>query len=229
MAKIEWDAPGKHFFETGVKNCVLYVQDDDGEYPMGVAWNGITSISESPEGADANPMYADDTKYLNLRGIEEFNGTIEAYTFPKEFRQCNGESELLGGVVMGQQTRRAFGLCYRTAVGNEIQGSDYGYKLHLVYGCTCSPSERSYETINDSPEPINMSWEFETTPVKVTGAKDTSIITIDMTDPSITEAKKKAIEDALFGTDPTTVGGADGTDPYLPLPNALKALIEAAV
>lgn len=228
MARITWDVAGEHYFETGVKNCVLYVQNAQGAYPLGVGWDGITSISEKPTGADATKLYADDTKYLNLRAVEEFGGTIEAYQYPEEFGECNGEAELLtasnmNGVSLGQQARKTFGLCYRTAIGNDVSGSDYGYKLHLIYGCTCSPSERSYTTINDSPEAITFSWEFETVPVPVTGHKNVSCLTIDMT--KMTSAQKTAIENAVYGKDGE---GAAATDPYLPLPDALKTLIENA-
>lgn len=224
MSKLVWDVAGQHYYETGVKNCVLYVQNNQGAYPSGVAWNGITGITESPSGADATKLYADDAAYLNLRAAETFGGTIEAYTYPEEFGECNGEADLTTGVVIGQQGRKTFGLCYRTALGNDTAGSDYNYKLHLVYGATCSPSERAYSTINDSPEAITFSWAFDTVPVDVTGHAKVSCLTIDMSKLNVNQ--KKAVEDALYGTN--TQGQTTGTDPYLPLPDALKTLIDNA-
>ena len=159
MAKLVWDESGKRLYETGVKMGVLYVQDASGAYPKGVAWNGLTAVNESPSGAEATPLYADDIKYLNLRSAEEFGATIEAYTYPDEFEACDGSAEIAVGVKIGQQTRKTFGLCYRTIVGNDVEGNDFGYKLHLIYGATAAPSEKAYATVNDSPEAVTFSWE----------------------------------------------------------------------
>ena len=215
MAKITWDESGKRFYETGVKNCVLYLQDEKGAYPKGVAWNGITSISESPSGAESNPIYADDIKYLNLISAEDFSATVEAYTYPDEFAECDGSAELATGIKIGQQKRKKFGLCYRTTLGNDISGDDYGYKLHIIYGCMAAPSERSYATINDSPEAITMSWEISTTPVTVTGFKPTAHLEIDSTKVKPEDLVK--LEDALYGT--------AEKEASLPLPDALAALV----
>lgn len=215
MAVINWDASTKHFYETGVKHGVLYVQDSDGSYPLGVAWNGLSSITESPSGAEATAIYADDIKYLNIYSAEEFGATIEAYTYPDEFAVCDGSDELADGILLGQQGRKAFGLCYRTALGNEIEGSDYGYKLHIIYGCMASPSEKQYQTINDSPEAISFSWEVKTTPVNVTGKKPVSSLVIDSKTVGATKMAK--IEAALYGT--------ATEDPYLPTPDQILTLI----
>ena len=169
MAKIVWDKTGERLYETGVKNGVLYVQEG-GTYGKGVAWNGLTAVTESPSGAEATPLYADDIKYLNLLSTEEFGATIEAYTYPDEFAACDGSAALVDGVMIGQQARKTFGLCYRTTIGNDTNGNDYGYKLHIIYGALAAPSEKAYATINDSPEAITFSWEVTTTPVNVTGA-----------------------------------------------------------
>ena len=176
--KLSWDKSGERFYETGVKNGVLYVQNA-GAYPKGVAWNGLTAVTESPSGAEATPLYADDIKYLELTSEEEFGGTIEAYTYPDEFAECDGSAELAQGVKIGQQKRKAFGLVYKTTLGNDEEGNDHGYKLHLVYGCKAAPSEKAYATINDSPEAITFSWEFTTTPVAVADHKPTAHIEID--------------------------------------------------
>ena len=220
MAKIEWDKTGERLYETGVKNGVLYVQEG-GVYPKGVAWNGLTAVTESPSGAEATPLYADDIKYLNLLSAEEFGATIEAYTYPDEFTECDGSAALADGVMIGQQPRKAFGLCYRTTIGNDTNGNDYGYKLHIIYGALAAPSEKAYATINDSPEAITFSWEVTTTPVNVTGAKPTAYITIDSTkaDP----AKLAALEDILYGKN-----GEPGNEPRLPLPDEIKTLMTAA-
>lgn len=217
MAKLVWDATGEHFYETGTKECVLYPQDASGAYPLGVAWNGITAVTESPSGADPTDLYADDIKYLTLRGTEEFGGTIEAYTYPDEFAVLDGSAEPTDGVILGQQNRGAFGLCYKTTLGNDVKLNDYGYKLHLIYGATVSPSERAYQTINDSPEAITFSWEFTTVPVNVKNYKPTACITIDST--KVDAEKLKTLEGMLFGTDGT--GGSEGTEPYLPLPDTV--------
>lgn len=217
MSKLVWDKTGEHLYETGVKNGVLYVQEN-GEYPLGVVWNGLTAVTETPSGAEPTPLYADDIKYLNLVSAEEFGGTIEAYTYPDEFKACNGEAALAEGVVIGQQTRKAFGFCYRTVLGNDVTGNDYGYKLHLIYGAVAAASERAYATINDSPEAITMSWEFTTTPVSVKDAKPTSIITIDST--KCDKAKLAALEEMLYGT--------ESEEAYLPLPDEIAELFATA-
>lgn len=219
MAKIKWDKTGEHFYETGVKNGVLYVQEGTA-YPKGVAWNGLTAVTESPSGAEATPLYADDIKYLNLLSAEEFGATIEAYTYPDEFAACDGSAALVDGVMIGQQARKTFGLCYRTTIGNDTNGNDYGYKLHIIYGALAAPSEKAYATINDSPEAITFSWEVTTTPVNVTGAKPTASITIDSTKADPT--KLAALEDILYGKD-----GEPGNEPRLPLPDEIKQLFTA--
>lgn len=218
MSKIVWDETGKKFYETGVKNGVLYVQDDKGAYPKGVAWNGLTAVTESPSGAEATPLYADDIKYLELRSNEEFGATVEAYTYPEEFGVCDGSAELAPGVIIGQQARKAFGLCYRTTVGNDIANNDYGYKIHLIYNATAAPSERAYATINDSPEAITFSWELTTTPVAVTGHKPTACLTIDST--KVDAEKLAALEAILYGT--------EEKEAYLPLPDEVATLFAAA-
>lgn len=217
MPKLTWDASGERLYETGVKQGVLYVMDNN-VYGNGVAWNGLTAITESPSGAESTPLYADDIKYLDLRSTEEFGATIEAYTYPDEFAACDGSASLADGVSIGQQARKMFGLCYRTTVGNDTDGTDHGYKLHLIYGATASPSEKAYETINDSPEAITFSWEITTTPVSVTGFKPTASITIDSTkaDPTCLAA----LEEKLYG------GTSD--EPTLPLPDEVKTIMTKA-
>ena len=217
MAKLIWDASGERLYETGVKFGVLYVQDN-GTYPNGVAWNGLTAVTESPSGAEATPLYADDIKYLNLVSAEEFGATIEAYTYPDEFMVCDGSAVLTDGVYIGQQPRKTFGLCYRTAIGNDIENNNYGYKLHLIYGALAAPSEKAYATINDSPEAITFSWEVSTTPVNVTGHKPTASLVIDST--KVDSAKLKALEDALYGT--------ESEEARLPLPDEILTIIGAA-
>lgn len=223
MSKIVWDKTGERYYETGVKNGVLYLQTN-GVYNNGVAWNGLTAVTESPSGAEATALYADDMKYLNLYSAEEFGATIEAYTYPDEFGECDGSKELVDGVTIGQQTRKAFGLCYRTVIGNDTDGEAHGYKLHIIYGAMASPSEKAYATINDSPEAITFSWEVTTTPVNVTGAKPTASVVIDSTKADPT--KLAALEVILYGKDPTTQDGDDGVAPRLPLPDELKTLMK---
>lgn len=217
MSKITWDKTGERYYETGVKKGVLYVMEG-GTYGTGVAWNGLTAVTESPSGAEANPMYADDIKYLNLLSAEEFVATVEAYTYPDEFAECDGSAEIAPGVTIGQQKRKTFGMCYNTVLGNDTDGNDYGYKLHLIYGAVAAPSEKAYATINDSPEAITFSWELSTTPVEVTGFKPTASLTIDST--KTTPEKMKAIEDILYGS--TEV------EPRLPLPDEIMELMKSA-
>lgn len=214
MSKIVWDQTGDRLYETGVKNGVLYPQVS-GAYPKGVAWNGLSAVTESPSGAEATPIYADDIKYLNLMSVEEFGGTIEAYMYPDEFAACNGEANLAEGVTFGQQTRQAFGFCYRTVLGNDSEGDAHGYKLHLIYGALAAPSEKAYASINDTPEPITMSWEFTTTPVAVKDAKPTACITIDST--KCDADKLAALEAILYGS--------EDAEPRMPLPDEIKTLM----
>ena len=216
MAKIVWDKIGERLYETGVKNGVLYVQDESGAYPNGVAWNGLTSISESPSGAEATPLYADDVKYLELMSAEEFGATIECYTYPDEFAACDGSAAVADGVMIGQQARKPFGLCYKTTVGNDVLGNDFGYKLHLIYGAKASPSEKAYSTINDNPEAITFSYEITTTPVAVEGFKPTSTIVIDST--KVDPTGLAALEAKLFGT--------ESEEASLPLPDEVIALVD---
>ena len=217
MSKIVWDQTGERLYETGVKRGVLYVQDSGGTYPKGVAWNGLTAVTESPSGAEATPLYADDIKYLNLISTEELGGTIEAYTYPDEFAECDGSASIATGVYIGQQSRKTFGMCYTTTVGNDVDSNAHGYKLHLIYGALASPSEKAYSTINDSPEAITFSWEFSTTPVNVTGFKPTANIVIDST--KATPEKMAALEKILYGD--TEV------EPRLPLPNEVAQVMAA--
>lgn len=217
MAKISWDEIGKRFYETGVDHGVLYPQDNGGTYPKGVPWNGLTAVTESPSGAEATPLYADNIKYLNLMSTEEFGGTIEAYTYPDEFALCDGSAEIATGVVIGQQPRKVFGLSYRTIIGNDIANNDYGYKLHLVYGALASPSEKAYSSVNDSPEAATLSWEFTTTPVSVEGFKPTACVTIDST--KVNKEKLAALETILYGS--------DDVEARLPLPAEIISIIGA--
>lgn len=229
MARLTWDNTGERFYETGVKQGVLYPLQDNGKYDKGVAWNGLTAITESPSGAEATALYADDIKYLNLLSTEEFGATIEAYTYPDEFAECDGSAALADGVMLGQQKRKTFGLCYKTTIGNDTDGNDHGYKLHLIYGCLAAPSEKAYATINDSPEAITFSWEVSTTPVNVAGFKPTSQITIDST--KIAEGKKAKLtelEDILYGKDGTGDGQTGAVVARLPLPDEIKTLFEGA-
>lgn len=216
MAKIVWDQIGERFYETGVKNGVLYVQDDEGNYGNGVAWNGLTAVTESPSGAEATALYADDIKYVNLMSAEEFGATIEAYTYPDEFEVCDGSASLAAGVSIGQQPRKAFGLCYKTVVGNDVQGNALGFKIHLIYGAKAAPSERAFQTINDSPEAITFSWELTTTPVNVSGFQPTANLVIDST--KVEPEALAKIEAKLFGT--------ESEEPTLLLPDEVVALMK---
>lgn len=216
--RLTWDDAGKRLYETGVKQGVLYPQDDNGAYPKGVAWNGLTAVTESPEGAEPTPLYADDIKYLNLLSTEEFKATVEAYTYPDEFAECDGSGSLVEGVTIGQQDRKTFGLSYRTSLGNDVKGNEYGYKLHIVYGCLAAPSEKAYATVNDSPEAITFSWEVSTTPVNVTGFKPTASLVLDSV--KLGADKMKAIEDVLYGS--------SAAEARLPLPDEIKSIIESA-
>ena len=223
MSKLVWDNTGERLYETGVSKGVLYIPTE-GVYSKGVAWNGLTAVTESPSGAEATPLYADDIKYLNLMSNEEFGCTIEAYTYPDEFAECDGSASLSAGVYIGQQARKTFGFCYRTVLGNDTESNDHGYKLHLIYGCLAAPSEKSYATINDSPEAITFSWEVSTTPVNVTGHKPTACITIDST--KVNPAKLTELENKLYGSDGS--GGSGGTEPMLPLPNEIAQIFATA-
>lgn len=214
-----WDQTGERMYETGVSKGVLYPQSSSGTYPLGVAWNGLTAVTESPSGAEATPLYADDIKYLNLMSAEEFAATVEAYMYPDEFAECDGSASLVEGVSVGQQKRKAFGLCYRTTLGNDVDGNGHGYKLHIIYGALAAPSEKGYATVNDSPEAITFSWEIKTTPVNVTGLKPTATVTIDST--KVDPTKLAALEKVLYGS--------DEADPRLPLPDEIKSIMEATV
>lgn len=214
MTALVWDATGEHFYETGVDHGVLYIPTE-GVYSKGVAWNGLTGVTESPSGAESNPQYADNIKYLNLISAEEWAGTIEAFTYPDEFAACNGEKQLVAGVTVGQQSRSTFGMSYRTKIGNDTDGSDHAYKIHLLYGLTAAPSEKAYTTVNDSPEAVTFSWEASSVPVNVTGMLPTSSITIDSrtADPT----KLAALEKILYGS--------EEAEPRLPLPDEVKTLM----
>lgn len=213
--RLDWDASGEKLYETGVDHGVLYQPDSTGAYKDGVVWNGLTGVTESPSGAEASPQYADNIKYLNLISAEEFGGTIEAFMYPEEFMVNDGTAELIKGVNIGQQPRKPFGLSYRTKIGNDIDGQDHGYKLHLLYGCLASPSEKAYTTVNDSPEAITFSWEFTTTPVNVTGHNPTAALTVDST--KFTADKMKALEDILYGT--------TDAEPSMPLPDKVAEIL----
>lgn len=220
MAALVWDKTGERRIETGVDHCALYVYDPATKtYGKGVAWNGITAISEKPEGAEATDLYADNILYLSLLSAEKLKGTIEAYTYPDEFEACDGSATLAKGIKIGQQDRVAFGLAYRTKIGDDVAGQDRGYKLHVLYGCKASPSEKGYKTVNDSPEAISFSWEISTTPVNVTGAKPTSLLTISSLD--VDAGKLKSLEAKLFGAD--AQGGGQASEPKLLLPDEIKA------
>ena len=216
MAKLVFDAVGSRFFETGVKNGVLFVQGANGEYENGVVWNGLTAVTESPSGAEATPLYADDMKYVVLYSTEEFGATIEAYTYPEEFEQCDGSAQLGEGVIIGQQQRKSFGLVYKTVIGNDVQGQELGYKIHIIYGAKAAPSEKAFATINDSPEAVTFSWEVSTVPVPVEGHKPTSTLVIDST--KVNAEKLAAIEAKLFGS--------ESEESTLPLPDEIAAMLK---
>lgn len=215
MSKLVWDQI--RTYETGVRNGVLFPTTESGAYGQGVAWNGLTAITESPSGAEATALYADDIKYLNLVSAEEFSATIEAYTYPDEFMECDGSAFIADGVTIGQQNRKAFGLAYRTTLGNDTKSNEYGYKIHLIYGCLAAPSEKGYSTINDSPEAITFSWEVKTTPVTVTGYKPTALVVIDST--KVDSEKLAAFEKILYGS--------ETSEPRLPLPDEVATLLGA--
>lgn len=218
MSKLTWDNTGERLYETGVKQGVLYLLDETGVYKNAVAWNGLTAVTESPSGAEATALYADDIKYLSLMSAEEFGATIEAYTYPEEFGQCDGSASLATGVYIGQQARKTFGMCYKTTLGNDVEGNDYGYKLHIIYGAKAAPSEKAYATINDSPEAITFSWEITTTPVNVAGFKPTASIVIDST---------KADKTCLAALEAKLYGG-EASEAELPLPDEVKTLMTPA-
>jgi len=215
--KLEWDQDGERFYETGVDRGVLYVMSGN-SYGNGIAWNGLSGVTEKPSGADSNAVWADNIKYLNLIAAEDFGATIEAYTYPDEFAECDGQAAATDGVYIGQQTRKKFGFCYRTRLGNDTQGTDLGYKLHLIYNCSAAPSERSYQTINDSPEAISFSWEITTTPTPVTGHKPTACLTIDST--KVDSTNLTALETILYG--------AGSTEARLPLPDEVIRTLTGA-
>lgn len=217
MAALTWDQVGERVFETGVDRGVLYMPDVTGDYKNGVAWNGLTTVTESPSGAESNPQFADNIKYLNLISAEEFGATIEAFTYPDEFAECDGTAVPTPGVVVGQQGRKVFGLCYRTRLGNDLEGTDHGYRLHLVYGAQAAPSEKAYGTINDSPEAIAFSWDVTTTPVPVADLKPTALIVVDST--VVDSAALAALETALYG------GTGVGAEPHLPSPDEVIEMV----
>ena len=218
MSQLVWDQSGKRLYETGVDHGVLYPIQTGGVYSKGVAWNGLTAVTESPSGADVNDIYADNMKYLGLVGAEKFGATVEAYTYPDEFAECDGSVELVKGATIGQQNRKVFGMVYRTVIGNDVDGNEHGYKLHLIYGATAAPSEKAYNTINEDPEAITFSWELSTTPVNVTGHKPTASLTIDSTKADPT--KLAELEKILFGD--------TETEPRLPLPDEIAQLLNVA-
>lgn len=218
MSKLVWDQSGKRLYETGVDHGVLYPIQTGGVYSKGVAWNGLTAVTESPSGADVNDIYADNMKYLGLVGAEKFGATVEAYTYPDEFAECDGSVELVKGATIGQQNRKVFGMVYRTVIGNDVDGNEHGYKLHLIYGATAAPSEKAYNTINEDPEAITFSWELSTTPVNVTGHKPTASLTIDSTKADPT--KLAELEKILYGD--------TETEPRLPLPDEIAQLLNVA-
>ena len=218
MPKLKWDQTGEKLYETGVDKVVLFPMESTGQYGNGVAWNGITAVNESPSGAEPSPLYANNGKYLNLVSNEDFAATIEAFMYPDEFEECDGSKEVAPGVTIGQQKRKVFGLAFRTLLGNDVDGNDHGYKLHLVYGCLAAPSENGHSTVNDSPEAGTMSWSVSTSPVEVADAKPTATVVIDSTKADKTKLKK--LEDMLYGT--------DSVEPKLPLPEEVIALMKEA-
>lgn len=222
MPKLQWDADANRLYETGVSKGVYYPRDDEGTYSKGYAWNGLTGVTESPSGAEPTDLYADNIKYLTMRSAEDLGATVTAYTYPPEFAQSDGSASLVTGVTIGQQARRAFGLCYQTVVGNDVQGNDFGYKIHILYGATASPSERAYQTINDSPEAIEFSWELTTTPISVEGFKPTALLTIDSTQfkDDAAKARLASLEDVLYGS--------EDSEARLPLPDEIKTILTAA-
>lgn len=229
--KLVWDKTGERLYETGVSKGVVYPIQTGGVYTKGVAWNGLSAVTESPSGAEASPIYADNIKYLNLMSAEEFAATVEAHTYPDEFAECDGSAEIAEGVYAGQQNRKIFGMSYQTIIGNDVDSNDYGYKLHLIYGGQAAPSEKAYSTVNDSPEPVALSWEVSTTPVEITKTingkklKPTAHITIDST--KVDPEKLAALEEILYGKDPTEPEGDDGVEPRLPLPDEVITLMTA--
>lgn len=229
-AKIVWDQTGKRLYETGCDHGVLYPISAKGTYDEGVAWNGLTAVTESPSGAEASPIYADNIKYVNLVSNEEFGATIEAYMYPDEFAECDGSVEIMPGMFAGQQSRKVFGLSYRTVLGNDTELNDYGYKLHVVYGCLAAPSEKGYSTINDSPEAATLSWEITTTPVAINtlinGKKLKNVATLTFDSTKFSEEFMTKLEEILYGKDPTEVGGTDGVAPRLPLPDEIIELFK---
>ena len=216
MSKLVFNNVGERLFETGVKNGVLYVMGEEGTYENGVVWNGLTAVTESPSGAETTPLYADDVKYVVIYAAEEFGATVEAYTYPEEFEQCDGSASIFEGITIGQQTRKSFGMCYKTSVGNDVQGQDFGYKIHIIYGAKAAPSEKSYSTINDSPEAVTFSWELSTVPVPVEGFNPTATMVIDST--RVPKEKMTLIENKLYGT--------ESDEPTLPLPNEILSLLK---
>ena len=221
--KLKWDQTGERLYETGVKNGVIYPMATNGKYPVGYAWNGLVSVTESPSGAEATPLYADDAKYLNLFSTEEFGATVEAYTYPDEFAECDGSAFIEDGSLIGQQPRKTFGMCYRTALGNDTEGSDHGYKLHIIYGAKATPTEKAYATINDSPEAITFSWELSTTPVNVTGFKPTASVVIDST--KCPSSGLVSLEKVIYGEDSTEGDDSSGSAPRLPFPDEIRQII----
>lgn len=223
MAKVKWDQVGERLYEMGVDRGVIYPQEAGGTYPKGEGWNGLTAVTESPSGAEPTPLWANNHKYLTLMSAEEFSATIEAYTYPDSFAACDGSAELTKGVTIRQQPRKPFGFTYRTKIGNDVTGTNYGYKIHLVYGALASPSEKNHQSINEDPEAETMSWEVSTTPVEVTGFEPTSHLEIDST--VVTPEKLKQLEDILYGKDKTSDSSSDETDPRLPLPDEVLSII----
>lgn len=221
MSKLQWDKVGERLYETGLDRGVLYPIGTGGNYGKGVAWNGLTAVNESPSGAEATPLYADNIKYLNLISAEDFGATVEAYTYPPEFEECDGSAEVAPGVTIGQQARKMFGLSYRTLIGNDVNGQNHGYKTHLVWGAQASPSEKNRQTVNDSPEAVSFSWKLTTTPVDVPGFKPTAHMTIDST--KTDKDKLAALEAILYGSD-----GDDASEPRLPLPAEVIELLKTA-